>query len=144
MRSWENATMGRCRRWRRNELDSQGQYGKRAARSLCLAPASSPHCRSKRGFLRGRKAALRRAAEVNRKDLVMTSLLGRWGALALAGGLAMTAGSAWAQGAQKPAAPVAPAPAAPASPGQPAPVQTQGPVKLDLQPSQANWTKICG
>ena len=74
----------------------------------------------------------------------MTSLLGRWGALALAGGLAMASGPVFAQGSQKPA-PAAPAPAAPAAPAaQGAPQQPQGPVKLDLQPSQAGWTKICG
>lgn len=38
--------------------------------------------------------------------------------------------------AKKPAA--APAPAA----GQPAPAQ--GPIKVDLQPAQADWTKVCG
>src|SRR5579883_3042308 len=66
----------------------------------------------------------------------MTSLLGRWGAVALAGGLAVAGGPAWAQ---------KPAPPAPTAPGQAAPAQQQqGPVKLDLQPSQANWTKICG
>jgi invasion protein IalB len=70
----------------------------------------------------------------------MTSLFGRWGALALAGGLAIATGPVFAQGSQKPAAP---APAAPGAPAQAAPAQ-QGPVKLDLQPSQTAWTKICG
>jgi invasion protein IalB len=70
----------------------------------------------------------------------MTSLFGRCGALALACGLAMANGAALAQ--QKPAAPApaAPAPVAPA----PTAAAPQGPVKLDLQASQAAWTKICG
>lgn len=70
----------------------------------------------------------------------MTSLLGRFGAVTLACGLAMTSGAALAQGAPK-QAPASPAPAAPA-PAAAAPVT--GPVKLDLQPMQSPWTKICG
>jgi invasion protein IalB len=61
----------------------------------------------------------------------MTSLLGRSGAVMLACGLAMASGAAFAQSAPKPA------PAAPTA----APT---GPVKLDLQPMQSPWTKICG
>ncbi len=49
--------------------------------------------------------------------------------------------------AKKPAAPAA-APAAPAAPaGQAAPggqQPPQGPIKVDLQPAQADWTKVCG
>ncbi len=59
----------------------------------------------------------------------MTSSFVRVGALTLAAGLVLTAGGAFAQ-ATKPAAPAAPAPA--------------GPVKLELTPMQAPWTKICG
>jgi invasion protein IalB len=51
----------------------------------------------------------------------------RFGAAALAGLLAVPAGGALAQTA-KPAAPAAPS----------------GPVKVDLLPSQAEWTKVCG
>jgi invasion protein IalB len=63
----------------------------------------------------------------------MTSLFGRFGAVALTCGLAMAAGAAFAQNSPKP--PAAPAPAA----GAPT-----GPVKLELQPMQSPWTKICG
>ncbi len=53
-------------------------------------------------------------------------------------------GPAFAQAAKKPAAPAAPAADAPAQ-GQPAQgQQPQGPIKVDLQPSQADWTKVCG
>ncbi|WP_158814829.1 invasion associated locus B family protein [Methylocapsa sp. S129] len=65
----------------------------------------------------------------------MTLLLGRFGAVTLACGLAMASGAALAQSAPKPAAPAAAAPAAP---------QPVGPVRLDLQPMQSPWTKICG
>ena len=65
----------------------------------------------------------------------MTSLFGRSGAVTLACGLAMASGAALAQTAPKPPAPGAPAPAAGAS---------TGPVKLELQPMQSPWTKICG
>jgi invasion protein IalB len=58
----------------------------------------------------------------------MTSLFGRSGAIGLACGLAMASGAALAQTAPKPAAPA----------------QASGPVKLDLQPMQSPWTKICG
>ncbi len=55
---------------------------------------------------------------------------------------ALLASPAFAQ-AQKPAAPAAPAAPAPAAPaGQPA--APQGPMKVDLQPSQPQWTKVCG
>lgn len=55
-------------------------------------------------------------------------------------GLGFAGGGAFAQAAKKPVAPAAAAPAgAPAPAGQP-----QGPVKVDLQPSQADWTKVCG
>jgi invasion protein IalB len=95
-------------------------------------------------FSRAARLVLGRLRKFKPKGLVMTSLLGRWGALALAGGLAMATSAAWAQSSQKPA----PAPASPpaAAPGAAAPAAAapQGPVKLDLQASQANWTKICG
>jgi invasion protein IalB len=65
----------------------------------------------------------------------MTLLFGRLGALTLAFGLAMT-GAALAQATK-------PAPAAPAAPGQ-AVAMPAAPVKLDLQPMQSPWTKICG
>ena len=71
----------------------------------------------------------------------MTFPFERRGALVLAAGLVLTASGALAQTA-KPAAPAALAApaqtAAPAAPAQP------GPVKLDLTPMQAPWTKICG
>jgi invasion protein IalB len=76
----------------------------------------------------------------------MTSLLRRFCALALVCGLATASGAAFAQSTQKPAAPApAPAPSAPAGGGAaPAATAAQGPVKLDLVPSQSPWTKICG
>jgi len=67
----------------------------------------------------------------------MTSLVGRFGAVTLACGLALASGAALAQGAPKPA----PAPAAPVAGGA---APATGPVKLDLQPMQSPWTKICG
>jgi invasion protein IalB len=67
--------------------------------------------------------------------------------LALMGSLTLVAGSALAQ--STPAAPKSPAqvpqtppPQAPAPPPQAAP--PQGPQRVDLQPAQANWTKVCG
>lgn len=73
----------------------------------------------------------------------MTSPFVRFGALTLAAGLALAAGGAFAQ-ATKPAAPAAAAPATPA-PTAPAPAAPpSGPVRLDLMPMQAPWTKICG
>jgi invasion protein IalB len=65
----------------------------------------------------------------------MTLLIGRLGALTLACGLAM-ASAAFAQTAK-------PAPAAPAAPG-PGVAMPAAPVKLELQPMQSPWTKICG
>jgi invasion protein IalB len=68
----------------------------------------------------------------------MTSPFVRLGALSLAAGLALAAGGALAQ--TKP-----PALSAPTAPGAPAAApQPTGPVKLDLLPMQAPWTKICG
>ena len=50
-------------------------------------------------------------------------------------------GAAFAQAAKKPAAPAeAPAQQAQPQPGPP----PQGPVKIDLKASQADWTKVCG
>ena len=68
----------------------------------------------------------------------MTSPFVRIGAWTLAAGLVLAAGGASAQ-TKAPAAP-----AAPAAPGAPAAAQPTGPVKLDLTPMQAPWTKICG
>lgn len=64
-------------------------------------------------------------------------------AAALAAGLAS---AALAQTTPRPAAPApAPAPAQPAAPGQAAPAAPPaGPVRVDLQASQEDWTKICG
>ncbi|MGD1016157.1 MAG: invasion associated locus B family protein [Roseiarcus sp.] len=76
----------------------------------------------------------------------MTSPFVRIGALTVAAGLALSASGAFAQ-ATKPAAPATPAPAAPATPAPAAPAAAappSGPVKLDLLPMQAPWTKICG
>jgi invasion protein IalB len=82
--------------------------------------------------------------------------LRRFGAAGLAGLFLLAGADAFAQ-AKKPApapraqpAPAAPAPAqeAPAqpAPGSPAPVQPQqqGPVRIDLLPTQNDWTKVCG
>ena len=82
----------------------------------------------------------------------MTSPFVRIGALTVAAGLALSASGAFAQ-ATKPAAPATPAPAAPAAPATPATpapaaptaaAPPSGPVKLELIPMQAPWTKICG
>ena len=54
----------------------------------------------------------------------------RFGAAALAGCLSLTGGAALAQ--------------QPPAPGQPQQGQQTGPVKLDLQASQSDWTKVCG
>ena len=68
----------------------------------------------------------------------MTSRFMRFGALALAAATLLGADPAFAQ-ATKPAAPApgAPAPGAPQAP-------PSGPIKIDLQAVQPNWTKICG
>jgi invasion protein IalB len=73
----------------------------------------------------------------------MTSPFLRFAALALAAGMAVAANGAFAQ-ATKPAAPApaAPAPPAPASPAPAAPAS--GPVRLELIPMEAPWTKMCG
>jgi invasion protein IalB len=71
---------------------------------------------------------------VGSKGPSMNFLFGRFGALTLACGLAMASGAAVAQTAPKPP-PAAPAPAA---------APPSGPVRLDLQPMQSPWTKICG
>lgn len=62
----------------------------------------------------------------------------RLGAAVVAGALLLGSAPAFAQ---QPAAPAAPAPGqAPAGqPGAP-----QGPLKVDLIPTQENWTKVCG
>jgi invasion protein IalB len=60
----------------------------------------------------------------------------RFGAAALAASLLLS-GVAFAQ--QKPATP----PAAPAQAVPPAPAP-QGPLRVELQPSQGEWTKVCG
>jgi invasion protein IalB len=75
--------------------------------------------------------------------------LKRLGAAGLASLLLFAGAGAFAQ-AKKPAqpAPAAPAQAQPAQPAQdqaaPAQQQPQGPVKIDLVPTQNDWTKVCG
>jgi invasion protein IalB len=75
--------------------------------------------------------------------------LKRLGAAGLASLLLFAGIGAFAQ-AKKPAqpAPAAPAQAQPAQPAQdqaaPAQQQPQGPVKIDLVPTQNDWTKVCG
>ena len=75
--------------------------------------------------------------------------LKRLGAAGLASLLLFAVGGAFAQ-AKKPAspAPAAPAPAQPAPQDQAAPAQPspapQGPIKIDLVPTQNDWTKVCG
>lgn len=64
--------------------------------------------------------------------------LKRLSSVLLAGSVVLAAGQAFAQAQQKPAAP-AQAPAAAAAPQQPA-----GPARVELQPSQSDWTKVCG
>lgn len=78
----------------------------------------------------------------------MSFLLKRIGAAGLAGVVLAAVTGAFAQ-AKKPVQP-APAQSAPAQPAQ-TPNQTaapqqqpQGPIKLDLVPSQNDWTKVCG
>jgi invasion protein IalB len=77
--------------------------------------------------------------------------LKRLGAAGLASLLLFAGTGAFAQ-AKKPAHPTPAAPAqaqpAPAQPAQdqaaPAPAPPQGPVKIDLVPTQNDWTKVCG
>lgn len=77
--------------------------------------------------------------------------LKRLGVAGLASLLLVAGTGAFAQ-AKKPAHPAPPAPAqaqpAPAQPAQgqaaPAPAPPQGPVKIDLVPTQNDWTKVCG
>ncbi|WP_026607917.1 invasion associated locus B family protein [Methylocapsa acidiphila] len=75
--------------------------------------------------------------------------LKRLGAAGLAGVFLLTGAEAFAQ-AKKPATPPAAQPA-PAQPAQSAPPQAQGqgqapqgPIKVDLSPTQNDWTKVCG
>jgi invasion protein IalB len=88
---------------------------------------------------------------MDRKGVLMKSLVGRLGALTLGFGLTVSCGASIAQTAATkpapatPAAPASPAaPAAPAAPGAPSAAAPGNPVKLDLQPMQSPWTKICG
>jgi invasion protein IalB len=78
----------------------------------------------------------------------MTFPFERRGALMLAAAAVLAASGALAQTkpAPTPSATAAPAAAAPAVPGAPAAPAgaPSGPVKLDLTPMQAPWTKICG
>lgn len=75
----------------------------------------------------------------------MTFPFERRGALMLAAAAVLAASGAMAQSTKPAPAPSAPAAApAPAAPGPAAPATPQGPVKLDLTPMQAPWTKICG
>ena len=69
----------------------------------------------------------------------------RLGTAALAAGLMLTGVEAFAQ-APKPTPPAA-APAQKQTPPAPAPAQQQqqnAPLRVDLQPTQGEWTKICG
>ena len=80
----------------------------------------------------------------------------RSGAVTVAASLLLGIVGASAQPAPKPATPVRPAqsakpaaPAAPAAPAQQAPAEAApqgqpGPVRVDLQPAQGDWTKVCG
>jgi invasion protein IalB len=69
------------------------------------------------------------------------------GAAGLASFFLLTGAGAFAQtrkpAAAPPAAPAAPAPAAEQAPAQAA-AQPQGPIKLELSPTQSDWTKVCG
>ena len=67
----------------------------------------------------------------------MPNTIRRLGAVALAAGMLLTGMDASAQ--QKPAAP-APAPQQAAPP----PPQQGGPLRVELSPSQGEWTKVCG
>jgi invasion protein IalB len=72
------------------------------------------------------------------KGLSMPIDMKRLGAVALAASLVLAGGEAFAQAQPRPAAP-APSATPPAAPAAPA-----GPVKVELSPSQAEWTKVCG
>jgi len=71
------------------------------------------------------------------KGSSMPNTIRRLGAVALAAGMLLTGMDASAQ--QKPAAP-APAPQQAAPP----PPQQGGPLRVELSPSQGEWTKVCG
>ncbi len=73
-------------------------------------------------------------------SLKRLGFVGLAGLLAAASGLALTSDVAFAQKKTKPAAP---APAAPAQPAAPA-GQQQGPIHVELIPTQTDWTKVCG
>jgi invasion protein IalB len=73
-------------------------------------------------------------------SLKRLGFVGLAGLLAVASGLALTSDVAFAQK-KKPAAP---APAAPAAQPAPAAGQAQGPIKVELIPTQTDWTKVCG
>ncbi len=76
----------------------------------------------------------------------MTFPFERRGALMLAAAAVLAASGALAQTKPAPTPSATAAPAAPAAPGAPAAPAgaPSGPVKLDLTPMQAPWTKICG
>jgi len=74
-------------------------------------------------------------------SLKRLGFVGLAGLLAMASGLALTSDVAFAQK-KKPAAP-APAAAPAAQPAAPA-GQPQGPIKVELIPTQTDWTKVCG
>ncbi len=77
----------------------------------------------------------------------MTFLTGRDRTTALVACLSLAAALGAAPGAFAQAKKPTPAPAAPAGQAQPAPAQgqqAQGPIKVDLKPSQPDWTKVCG
>ena len=83
----------------------------------------------------------------------MSFSLKRFGAAGLAGLFLLAGAEAFAQAKKPPAKPAAPAPAAPApadapepAAGSPAPqpAPQQGPFRVELSPTQNDWTKVCG
>lgn len=78
----------------------------------------------------------------------MPFTLKRLGFASLACTFLLTAGLAYAQSPQKPAATKPAKPAKPAAPAEQAPAQPQAPqpgsLQVELLPTQNNWTKICG
>jgi invasion protein IalB len=138
-------------------LEYAHEYEKTAPKQTSWACAAlSPQCRNMSrgeeiGWLAvGADRVAGSHGRNDRKASLMKSLVGRLGALTVGLGLAVSSSAVLAQTAPKPA-PAAPAatPAAPVTPAAPAaaapPATAQGgPVKLDLQPMQSPWTKICG
>ncbi len=77
-------------------------------------------------------------------SLKRLGFVGLAGLLVLAGGHVLTGGQALAQS-KKPAKSAQPAPQKPPAPA-PSPVTAAppGPVRVDLTPTQSDWTKVCG